>query len=202
MSICVYCGKRKGKRSCPVLKGMICSQCCGEKRIKTIPCPENCSFLSTHMIYTKEKKVEKFAVEWVENFKDLDRESLSILAGIEFLIYSYLYDFPSTLDIEIISGMEYTRRRFSPIVIPGEVRNIFGENLQEFLNMGIKEGSIDRNRILAVLDRLINFVKKVNGAKLQSNEFVKGFLSYMEKYSPEKVSLVKGRKKSSILEIG
>ena len=42
---CVVCDQRKGKRSCPAKNSMICAQCCGEKRILEINCPESCEYL-------------------------------------------------------------------------------------------------------------------------------------------------------------
>ena len=42
---CVLCERRKGKRYCPAKSTMICAQCCGEKRILEIDCPESCEYL-------------------------------------------------------------------------------------------------------------------------------------------------------------
>ncbi len=44
---CVLCNQRKGKRFCPAKSGMICAQCCGEKRVLEIDCPETCEYLIT-----------------------------------------------------------------------------------------------------------------------------------------------------------
>jgi hypothetical protein len=42
---CILCEKRKAKRSCPAKSTLICAQCCGEKRILEIDCPESCEYL-------------------------------------------------------------------------------------------------------------------------------------------------------------
>ena len=42
---CILCNRRKGKRHCPAKNAMICAQCCGEKRILEIDCPESCPYL-------------------------------------------------------------------------------------------------------------------------------------------------------------
>lgn len=42
---CVICNQRKGKRHCPAKNALICAQCCGEKRILEIDCPESCEYL-------------------------------------------------------------------------------------------------------------------------------------------------------------
>jgi len=43
---CIVCGQRKGKRSCPAENALICTQCCGEKRVLEIDCPESCVYLA------------------------------------------------------------------------------------------------------------------------------------------------------------
>ena len=42
---CILCEKRKAKRSCPAKDTQICPQCCGEKRVLEIECPESCEYL-------------------------------------------------------------------------------------------------------------------------------------------------------------
>ena len=45
MAACVFCGQRKGKRTCPALAGSICSTCCGQHRLSKIQCPSDCAHL-------------------------------------------------------------------------------------------------------------------------------------------------------------
>lgn len=45
--LCVSCGRRKGKRACPALRGLICTTCCGTKRLKEIACPADCQYLAS-----------------------------------------------------------------------------------------------------------------------------------------------------------
>jgi hypothetical protein len=42
---CPLCDQRKAKRSCPAKNAQICSQCCGEKRVLEIRCPDSCEYL-------------------------------------------------------------------------------------------------------------------------------------------------------------
>lgn len=44
---CGLCEQRKAKRLCPAKNTSICAQCCGEKRILEIDCPESCEYLNT-----------------------------------------------------------------------------------------------------------------------------------------------------------
>lgn len=180
---------------------MICSQCCGEKRIKFIPCPENCPVLKEHMSYTKERKGERFAYEWLKDFDSLNYDSSVILNAIEWRLYMYLHDSPGSLDMEILAGLEYVRRKFSPLTFPGEIRNTFGETLLDFLKIVEQEARVNKTKIPDILDMTIKFVKKYKSESIRSNEFVKGFIGYMEKYHPETVERILKGKKSSILEI-
>jgi hypothetical protein len=44
---CALCEQRKGKRYCPAKAGLLCAQCCGEKRVLEIACPESCEYLKS-----------------------------------------------------------------------------------------------------------------------------------------------------------
>jgi hypothetical protein len=44
---CILCDQRKAKRPCPAKNNSICAQCCGEKRVLEIDCPESCEYLHT-----------------------------------------------------------------------------------------------------------------------------------------------------------
>jgi hypothetical protein len=44
---CPLCDKRKAKRLCPAENSLICSRCCGEKRMLEIDCPESCEYLKS-----------------------------------------------------------------------------------------------------------------------------------------------------------
>lgn len=178
---------------------MICSQCCGEKRKKFIPCPENCPVLKEHYDYSKERQSDKFAWEWAENFGKMEEKELTVLFAIQFILFDYLYNHSSSFDYEILTGLEYVRRQISPIKIPGEIKNQLGQELLKILLEGIEEGQIKENQIPNVLDKLIKFAKKYKGDTLYSNKFVKGFTAFMEKYHPEMVEKIKNRKSSSIL---
>ncbi len=53
---CGLCDQRKGKRFCPARSETICAQCCGEKRILEIDCPETCVFL----IAGRDREIEEY----------------------------------------------------------------------------------------------------------------------------------------------
>jgi hypothetical protein len=65
---CVLCDQKKAKRFCPAKDGLICGQCCGEKRVLEIDCPESCGYLKSG----REREVEDYA----KHFRSLDPNSL------------------------------------------------------------------------------------------------------------------------------
>jgi hypothetical protein len=44
---CPVCSQKKAKRFCPAKNTQICPQCCGEKRILEIDCPDDCQYLES-----------------------------------------------------------------------------------------------------------------------------------------------------------
>jgi len=52
---CVLCDRRKARRHCPAKENSICAQCCGEKRVLDIPCPESCEYLQMGRKYEEEE---------------------------------------------------------------------------------------------------------------------------------------------------
>lgn len=57
---CPLCEQRKGKRFCPAERATICAQCCGEKRMVEIDCPESCEYLKTGRERESEQEYRRF----------------------------------------------------------------------------------------------------------------------------------------------
>lgn len=49
--LCQLCGVRKARRACPVLNQIICSVCCGTKRLVEISCTPDCGYLTASREY-------------------------------------------------------------------------------------------------------------------------------------------------------
>ncbi len=52
---CNLCDQRKGRRYCPAKNATICAQCCGEKRVLEIDCPETCEYLKIGRSYERDQ---------------------------------------------------------------------------------------------------------------------------------------------------
>ena len=110
MAKCVSCNSRKGKRSCPALGGLVCSQCCGSKREKEIDCPEDCFYLGKSKQYFAErqdaKKISDFEREMNDLLGDEDRH-LDILQNIEFIIHKIHTEHGNITDRDVETALEY-----------------------------------------------------------------------------------------------
>ena len=86
---CGLCDLRKAKRQCPAKNALICPQCCGEKRVLEIDCPETCAYL----IAGREREVEDYTRRiGTLNPADHDRNSRvfhdhqDVIARLEYAI--------------------------------------------------------------------------------------------------------------------
>jgi len=66
---CCLCEQKKAKRHCPAKNSLICAQCCGEKRVLEINCPESCEFL----LAGRERDAQEFG-KHVRNLDSSARE--------------------------------------------------------------------------------------------------------------------------------
>lgn len=110
MEKCVSCNRRKGKRSCPALSGLICAECCGTKRLSEISCPSDCIYLRKAQLYSIQRVEEKPA--------DFSRKQWDLFLFCESIIYNFLKDFPNFTDEELLEVLsllekEYQTRRKS-----------------------------------------------------------------------------------------
>jgi hypothetical protein len=74
---CIVCEQRKGKRSCPARGTLICTQCCGEKRVLEINCPESCVYLAEGRARESEQERDRF----VRTLAPTERARYSRLTG-------------------------------------------------------------------------------------------------------------------------
>jgi hypothetical protein len=86
---CVLCDQRKAKRFCPAKNALICAQCCGEKRVIEINCPESCGYLKSGRERETQdyvKHVRSMSPEVYEKNQRLLAEHQNTIAQIEYLL--------------------------------------------------------------------------------------------------------------------
>lgn len=196
MSQCVYCRGRKGKRPCPALGGLICSQCCGEHRVVRIACPSDCVYLDANNEYQQKRVGERFALvrrEFYKELFDLGGEKAAALFNlIEVISFSYFQGRRDGQDGEIIAAIQALRRTLSPLHIPAAPLPVFAEHLRKEYETFSKQQqqqppqqAVDQAAASEVLDRAIKFVSEFSGGGLQSQRFLTGLIGYIRTHHPE-----------------
>jgi len=198
MSRCVYCRQRKGKRACPALGGLICSQCCGEHRMVRIACPSDCVYLDSNSAYQQKRVGDRFGQERKEFYKGLyevgGEKAAALFNLIEVVTFSYFNDRRDAQDGEVIASLQSLRRTLSPLHIPAAPPPVFAELLKkEYEGLTKQEGQqgqqarqwIDQQVATEVLDRVLKFVSEFSGAGLQSNRFLTGLIGFIRAHHPE-----------------
>lgn len=190
MSKCTYCGTRKGKRACPALNGVICSQCCGQHRVARIACPPDCIYLNPNSEYQQKRAGNRFAYERRELYQELfalgGEKAARLFTFIEVATFSYFHDRRDGQDGEIIAALQSLRRSLSPLHLPEGPQPVFAEHLKKEYEAFVRQPDAPDARLgTEVLDRALKFVSEFSGSGLQSQRFLTGLTGYIRTYHPE-----------------
>jgi len=192
MSQCVYCQQRKGKRSCPALGGLICTQCCGEHRIVRISCPADCVYLGSGSDYQQKRLGEQFMPvrrEFYRQLAELGAEKAVALYNlVEVVTFSYFHSRRDGQDAEIIAAIQALRRTLSPLHVPAAPMPVFAEHLKKEYETFKKQNPqqiADPATAPDILDRAIRFISEFSGTGFQSQRFLAGLIGYVRAYHPE-----------------
>jgi len=98
---CNLCNQRKGKRFCPAKNETICAQCCGEKRVLEIDCPESCEFL-------KIGRSREASLESARHFRPSDPLQQEKLSRIVTEFESVIADLQTLIALERRSNRQLT----------------------------------------------------------------------------------------------
>jgi hypothetical protein len=86
---CVLCDQKKAKRFCPAKNAWICAQCCGEKRVLEIDCPESCAYLKTGRERDAEdyaKRIRSLGAETQERNQRVLQNHQNVVAHLEYTL--------------------------------------------------------------------------------------------------------------------
>ena len=94
MSKCVLCNKKiKFSRDCPALNQVICSTCCGTKKVSEIKCTKDCKYFMEYEIKENRKGIVKLVkASFNKEAEDIYRDTsvLELVAPFErFMFYTY-----------------------------------------------------------------------------------------------------------------
>ncbi|WP_447599551.1 hypothetical protein [Nitrospira sp. Nam80] len=192
MSKCVYCHQRKGRRACPALAGLICSQCCGEHRLSRISCPPDCSYLDTGSEYQQRRLGEQFTPvrrDLYRQLSELGGEKAAALCNlIEVVTFTHFHDRRDGQDAEVIAAVQALRRTLSPLHVPAAPMPVFAERLKREYDTFVKQQPqqiVDNRTAPDILDRLLTVISEFSGREFQSRRFLHGLIGYVRTFHPD-----------------
>lgn len=192
MTKCVYCHQRKGRRSCPALGGLICSQCCGEHRVTRISCTPDCPYLDIGSDYQQRRLGEQFAPVRRDLYRQLNQvggdKAAALFNLIEVVTFSYFHDRRDGQDAEVIAAIQALRRTLSPLHVPAAPMPVFAEHLKKEYDTFLKQQPqqiVDTQTAPAVLDRALTLISAFSGNDFQSRRFLHGLVGYVRTSHPE-----------------
>ncbi len=192
MSRCVYCQQRKGKRACPALGGLICSQCCGEHRVVRVSCPADCAYLGSGSDYQQKRLAQQFAPMRRDFYRELGElggeKAVALFNLIEVVTFGYFEGRRDGQDAEIVAAIQSLRRTLSPLHVPAAPMPVFAEHLKKEYETFKKQEPdrvADPSTAPDVLDRTLKFVEEFSGTGFQSQRFLSGLIGYVKTYHPE-----------------
>jgi hypothetical protein len=192
MTKCVYCHQRKGRRSCPALGGLICSQCCGEHRVTRISCTPDCPYLDIGSDYQQRRLGEQFAPVRRDLYRQLNQvggdKAAALFNLIEVVTFSYFHDRRDGQDSEVIAAIQALRRTLSPLHVPAAPMPVFAEHLKKEYDTFLKQQPqqiVDTQTAPAVLDRALTLISAFSGNDFQSRRFLHGLVGYVRTSHPE-----------------
>jgi hypothetical protein len=86
---CILCNQRKAKRPCPAKGALICTKCCGEKRVLEIDCPESCVYLRAGRETESEdyrKRMQSQDPATLERNRGVLQEYQDVIAHLEYVL--------------------------------------------------------------------------------------------------------------------
>lgn len=189
MSKCIYCHERKGKRPCPALSGVICSQCCGTHRIVNIACHSDCVYLDTNVEYQQKRVGDQFEQERRTFYKDLLEQSgdkaAEMFYFLEAVTFKHFQAKSDAQDGEVIAAIQALRRSFSPIHVPEGMAPPFTEALKKEYDAFMEGEKPDAQLVSEVLDRGLTFISEFSGTGLRSNRFLSGLIGFLKSRHPD-----------------
>lgn len=185
MATCWYCKTKKGKRYCAPINNLLCPSCCGENRLKTIDCMEDCRYLEG-VAFQKKREDEKAFSKLMESVPHGQYDDIFHEPGVAFMageIETFVRDIYMAGNIRITDQIVYESYKLIYKIYfenqpPEEHLDEFTQELMKFYSHHISlwEFNMERNKIGQVFLRLMISVKKMSGGRF--GEF--GYLNYLK----------------------
>jgi hypothetical protein len=140
----MLCAKRKAKRTCPGVRGGICSICCGEQREETVACPLDCEYLIESRKREKPQPmpatIPNADIQVTEKFL---REQAELLNFTAQSLLAAAFEIPGVVDSDIreaLTALTRTyRTRESGLIYDTRPDNLLAGALQERVELTVRE---------------------------------------------------------------
>jgi hypothetical protein len=209
---CGLCDQRKAKRFCPAKNGQICPQCCGEKRVLEIDCPESCGYLKSG----REREVEDFGnhlrrrnPETYEKTQRFLAEHQDVVAQLEYILARERLSDRNLTDKDVVEAigvlLDTYRTEDKGVLYEKTSENLRVEALRRELrrtvetlrNPGGKEnGIVDPTATRLLLNtamECLEFMQSLARAYLEDRSSLSGYVDFLARLFPRQ------EKRSSLL---
>jgi hypothetical protein len=201
---CVLCDQKKAKRFCPAKNSLLCPQCCGEKRVLDIDCPESCGYLKSG----REREVEDYGRHFrgldpgaLEKFQRLLAAHQDVVAQIEFVIARDRLSDRSLTDRDVAEAiailLETYRTEDKGVLYEKTSEDLRIEALRRTLRTTVEslrnpEGQEGRGLVdpktarlaLTVAIDCLEFVRSMATAYMNDRDSVSGYVGFLARLFP------------------
>lgn len=175
--ICLSCNNSKGKRDCPALNGMICSVCCGTKRLIEIQCPSDCSYLGSSNNYLAVKGISQtiantFKSEADDIFKN-PAVSIELAAPFESFLTNTFYLNNNVNDDDIFNVLTkiylWQTKPTTDFFVEKDFEKIIFDKYCEIFGKSFLSDDIKAKTVL----RILMSIKKVSGGVFGNKNYLR-----------------------------
>ena len=92
------------------MAGLICSQCCGAKKVKEIDCPEDCFYMGKSQQYFTDRQESQQISDFEREMKKTigsEDKYLDILQNLEFIIHKIYREQGNITDKHVETALDY-----------------------------------------------------------------------------------------------
>jgi len=139
VSKCVVCRSRKGKRTCPLYDGVVCSSCCGQVRTETSDCPADCQYNFAGRVRRGLSDSFSGVRERFVSIRGPRFEDAAVLANVFFIesvVYRFYQRSSYMTDEAVAESYERASRLLGDIILPGDRTDL----LAVLLAHGVESG--------------------------------------------------------------
>ncbi len=198
---CVSCEQRKGKRQCPAKRSLICAQCCGEKRVLEIECPEGCEFLKMGRVKESKRHARHFMTTdpaQAQKRRRLIGELREFYGRIEIFLAEERRSSRSLRDSDLIEALDLVldslRTEERGIIFARSCSNLFIDGLRRNLAGLIdslrnpKEDQAERLRLTDAID-LLQCIREVADSYRNEGSATQGYVDSIARIYPPREKL-------------